>query len=232
MDISPLYETLILIEHKGTVSKDSLFDHTSRSTRGVIGKMEAMSLIKKSDDGDISLSKKGHRYLNRILGNLHDSIIKWDGQWTIVSFGIPEKKRSVRDKFRRFIENIGMKPLFSSLWISPLELSSVILEYVRANGISENVLIVRSNKLSGISVRTAINLWKFDKHRADLERFISESRLPFKEGSDRMLEVKKRIFSFALILDSQPKIPFEFLPKDWPYLRARMAYKRLKAMLS
>ena len=232
MNIGPLYETLILIEHKGTIRKNNLFDYASRSTRGVIGKMEAMSLIEKTDSGDISLSKKGHRYLNRVLGNLHDSIIKWDGQWTIVSFGIPEKKRSARDKFRRFIGSIGMKPLFSSLWISPLELSSVILQYVRANGISENVLIVRSNKLSGIGVEAAMKLWKFDKHRADLERFISESRLPFKEGSDRAFEVKKRIFAFALILDNQPKIPFEFLPEDWPYLRARMAYKRLKAMLS
>lgn len=232
MNISPLYETLILIEHKKVIHKKDLFDYTSRSARGVVGKMEAMSLIENSDDGGISLSKKGHRYLNRILGNLHDSLIKWDGQWTIVSFGIPEKQRSTRDKFRRFIENMGMKPLFSSLWISPLELTSVISEYVIENRISENVLITRSAKLNGVDNKKVINLWKFDIHRANLEKFISESVLPISDECDRSLEIKKRIFGFALILDDQPKVPFEFLPSDWPYLRARMAYKKLKSMLS
>lgn len=231
MEISPLYETLILIEHKKVIEKSDLLNYASRSMRGVIGKMEAMSLIKKSIDGKISLSKKGHKYLNNILENLHDTIIKWDGMWTIVSFSIPEKERSTRDKFRRFIESIGMKPLFNSLWISSLNLTTEIIQYVKNKNLSDNVLVIRTDKVEGTDLNKIMSLWDFQKYRQDHETFIIDANMSIDEKKDIKLEIKKKIFCFALILDRQPKVPFNLLPNDWPYLRAKMAYKKLKSKL-
>lgn len=222
---------LILIEHNKIVKKSDLLDYTSKSTRGVIGKMGAMSLVEKTTNGKISLSKKGHKYLNKILENLHNSIIKWDGKWTVLSFSIPEKKRSIRDKLRRFIESIGMKPLFSSLWISPLDLTSSILQYMKNNNIFDNILIIRTDKIEGTNLNKILSLWNFKKYRQDLEDFITDANTSIKNKDNIKFEIKKKIFSFALILDKQPKMPFELLPNDWPYLRAKMAYKKLKANL-
>jgi DNA-binding transcriptional regulator PaaX len=232
MKLSPLFESLILIEHKKTITTGDLYGIMSpRSTKGVIGKMEAMSLIKK-DNSHIQLSRKGHHYLNNILANLHEPIIKWDGLWTVVSFSIPEKKRSQRDKLRRFIESIGMKPLLNSIWISPLNLSLGITEYIKIHGLEDQVLIIRTRRLGGIKIENVLNLWEFENHRKKLEEFIRYSSLPIEKGDDAGLEMKRRIFSFAIILENQPKVPIDIFPKNWPYLRARMAYKKLRLRIS
>lgn len=231
MKLSPLFESLILVEHKKSITTDKLYNiMPPRSVKGVIGKMEAMSLIKK-DNGHIQLSKKGHRYLNNILANLHEPVIKWDGFWTVISFSIPEKKRSQRDKLRRFIESIGMKPLLNSIWISPLNLSSGIAEYVRVHSLENQVLIIRTRKIGGIDHENILKLWKFEKHMEKLEEFIKTSSLPIPKESDAGLEIKKKIFSFAVILENQPKVPIDIFPKNWPHLRARMAYKKLRSRI-
>lgn len=232
MKLSPLFESLVFIEHKKKVEIADLANLIPvKSIKGVIGKMEALGLIKKDEEGYIKLSVKGHHYLNDILFNLHKPISKWNGFWTIVSFSIPEKDRSKRDRLRRFLESIGMKTLFNSIWISPLDLRADIYEYIKLNNLKNKVLIARSNSISGIDIKAILSLWNFDVHRALLDDFISNASAPIPKKVDPLLEVKRRIFSFALILQKQPKVPMEIFPKDWPYLRAKMAYKKLRSRI-
>ncbi len=232
MKLSPLFESLVFIEHRKKVEIADLASLIPvKSIKGVIGKMEAMGLIKKGDDGCIKLSVKGHHYLNDILSNLHKPISKWDGFWTIVSFSIPEKDRSKRDRLRRFLESLGMKTLFNSIWISPLDLSANIYEYIKLNNLKNKVLVIRSNNIIGVDIETILELWNFDVHRALLDDFIVNASAPIPKGADPLLEVKRRIFLFALILQKQPKVPMEIFPRDWPYLRAKMAYKKLRSKI-
>ncbi len=178
------------------------------------------------------MTREGHSYLNNILANLHEPIIKWDGSWTVVSFSIPEKNRDKRDKFRRFIGSIGMKNLFSSIWISPLDVTSGILEYSKKNNLNNEIISIRTNHITGLSNDTLRSLWSFDSYRSSLEDFITESNNFHKDHPDQQYEVKKRIFEYALLLEGLPKVPIDFMPKDWPYLRAKMTYKKLKARLN
>ncbi len=232
MELSPLYQTLILIEHKKSVNIEEIRSNLgTKSSKGVIGKMDAMALIQKDATGNIRLSKKGHKYLNDILANLHDSVSKWDGYWTVVSFSIPEKQRAVRDKFRRFLDNIGMKPLFNSIWVSPLHLTPAIIEYMKINNLANMVMIIKTKNIFGINIEKIVELWDFDKYRNMLNEFIEDAYKPLNSKSDKIYEAKKKVFNFALILEKQPKMPLELFPKDWPYLRSKMAYKKLRSII-
>jgi len=231
MALSPLHSAIVLIEHKKYISKNDLEFLGSRSFRGVIGKMNAMNLVKNNADGTISLSKKGHMYINKILENVHSSPLKWDGLWTIVTFSIPEKNRGERDKFRRFIESIGIRQYFPSIWVSPLNVSPLINEYIARNKLI-NILLVRSNNIYGADNDKLISLWDFDKYRSKINNFIQNANTPIPADNDRTLEAKKRIFEYALILNDIPKFPIDLLPKDWPYLRAKMTYRRLRARIT
>jgi len=44
---------------------------------------------------------------------------KWDGKWRIIIFDIREKRRGVRDKFRRTLLQIGFLKLQHSVWVYP-----------------------------------------------------------------------------------------------------------------
>ena len=45
---------------------------------------------------------------------------RWDRRWRIVIFDIPERRKSVRAKLRRFMQEYGFVRLQDSVWIYPL----------------------------------------------------------------------------------------------------------------
>lgn len=77
-------------------------------------------------DGKVYLTKKG----NLILGG--DSIAgfgyteKWDKKWRVISFDIPENKRSARTKIRSTLSDIGFVRMQNSVWIYPYECKELI----------------------------------------------------------------------------------------------------------
>lgn len=44
---------------------------------------------------------------------------KWDGKWRIVTFDIPERYASLRDKLRSILKRAGFEKLQHSVWIFP-----------------------------------------------------------------------------------------------------------------
>ncbi len=46
---------------------------------------------------------------------------KWDGQWRIVIYDIPQKFKKVSDAFRGKIKQLGMYQLQKSIWVYPYE---------------------------------------------------------------------------------------------------------------
>ena len=51
---------------------------------------------------------------------------KWDRRWRVVIFDIPERRRSVRVRLRRFMEEYGFVRLQNSVWIYPYDCEDLI----------------------------------------------------------------------------------------------------------
>lgn len=233
MKLSPLHEALIFIEDKVVVQLSDLQFMDKPVLRGILGKMEAMKLIKKTEPGIFKISVAGQNLLNKYLDNLHKGTLHWSGKWTIASFSIPESNRPLRDKFRRTIESKGMRMILGGLWITPLELKNEIADYAKEIGIFSNVFICETNEITtGVTQEDLLSLWGFVKSKQEIYDFIEEADSFLKQKEKTPFAVKKMIFKYALILDRQPKVPIELFPADWPQFRANIVYKKIRRTLN
>lgn len=51
---------------------------------------------------------------------------RWDGQWRVVTFDIPERRRSTRDVLRDYMQAYGFKKLQSSVWVYPHDCEEIL----------------------------------------------------------------------------------------------------------
>lgn len=113
-----------------------LLRYTKRSrylqyrTKNAIGRLAQKGLISFSNrDGDkyAELTPKGEQTLaleeERLKLAKHR---KWDGQWRMVAFDIPESKRVKRDMFRSAVLDIGFYRLQNSVWVYPYDCEDFI----------------------------------------------------------------------------------------------------------
>lgn len=86
-------------------------------------KQERLVDYRESDDGKIEIILTEAGKLTALKFNIDKLEIKkplqWDGQWRVVFFDIPEKKRRVRDSLRDKLRDIGFLKLQKSVFIFP-----------------------------------------------------------------------------------------------------------------
>ncbi|MSR84902.1 CRISPR-associated endonuclease Cas2 [Candidatus Uhrbacteria bacterium] len=51
---------------------------------------------------------------------------KWDQQWRLLIFDIPEKRKMIREQIRRFLQDVGFVRLQDSVWVHPYECREVL----------------------------------------------------------------------------------------------------------
>jgi CRISPR-associated endonuclease Cas2 len=57
---------------------------------------------------------------------------KWDRRWRVVIFDIPERRKNVRTRLRRFMDEYGFVRLQDSVWVYPYDCEDLIA-LVKAN---------------------------------------------------------------------------------------------------
>jgi len=100
----------------------------SYRTQTAFSRLVGKGLIEFSEEGKVRLSKKGELELERKLPKdvLHNPK-KWDGQWRVVIFDIPESRRGVRNKLRTMMTEIGFKQLQASVWAFPYDCEELLV---------------------------------------------------------------------------------------------------------
>lgn len=232
MELTPLYELLIFIEDRKKATTSDFSHWDAKIIRGILGKMEAMRLIEKDEKNVFFLSKNGQQFLNSILDSIHQPVIHWDGKWRTLAFSIPENQRSKRDKFRREIDGLGLKQFLNTFWITPIDLVSQINQIATKLEISDSIFISETEKIFNKTNEDLLKSWDFDKYRAVYNAFIVEADEIIKSTGPNKYLLKKMIFKYAMILNNQPRLPIELMPKDWPQFRAHLQYKKIKRLLT
>ena len=98
---------------------------------------------KKIDEGKIiiKLTRAGRDWL---LKTRPDSTVKWDGNWRLVIFDIPESHRTVRDVLRSKLKSWGFNKWQKSVWATKKPLTKELRTLIRELGIEDWVLVVES----------------------------------------------------------------------------------------
>src|SRR5438094_826159 len=63
----------------------------------------------------------------------------WDGQWRLLVYSIPERKREIRTELRKQLAWLGYGPLSSGSWISPHDLRADLADLIDRLGIESFV---------------------------------------------------------------------------------------------
>jgi len=83
----------------------------------------------------ILLTTKGKRKVLKTKFNLEASSSQFkkrdDGKWLMVIFDIPEKKKRLREDFRKFLYSLGFQKLQKSVWVSPYDVQKQLDEIIR-----------------------------------------------------------------------------------------------------
>jgi phenylacetic acid degradation operon negative regulatory protein len=150
-----------------------------------------------------------------------------DGQWTLLSYSVPESRRDLRHRVRATLTWAGFGGLRDGLWIAPgtVDVGAVLADAGLAEvaGLAE---WFAASPSPGVRVDQLIRrAWPVDRIRESHERFIRTwwSEPP---GQDPLAQVTLLGADWLRLLRSDPGLPARFLSPDWPAARSAAVYRR------
>ena len=192
-----------------------------------------------------SLNTKGMKWMEQ--GRVRAFEVKrrkWDGKWRLVVYSIPETMRDARDKLRYKLQSLGFANLSASFWISPYDLHSELLRYMKERNIFDYVETFTADYTGqrGHKELTA-TIWNIAELTRQYGNFVRkyEKLLSFYERPARsgkpigLAECFARRFcmtaEYVALRLEDPMLPSELLPEDWVGIRAERIYDDLLSLL-
>lgn len=71
----------------------------------------------------------------------------WDGKWRIVAFDIPQTHTPIRNLFRRRLKEFGFRQLQKSIWISKINCTDILREYIKDLKIQKWVSVLEADNV-------------------------------------------------------------------------------------
>jgi len=180
-------------------------------------------------DGEphLRLTGKGKKRLIRYFPLLKLRQKEWDGYLRVIIFDIEEINRTLRNKFRRKLDELGFKMWQKSVWVSLLAIEEDFKEFLKNNNLLGRVYLLKDKGESIEDIRKFVwKIWKLDKLEVEYERFLDRYKL--QDLKELALEKKRKIKSeFLEILSQDPFLPLSILPKNWSGEEARLFVKKL-----
>ena len=161
----------------------------------------------------------------------------WDRKWRLVSFAIPESRRSARDTFRDRLLALGGAAIANGLYVSPHRWEKDVAGEAERLGVDDAVAQASTDDLNIAGVtdprELVKRLWPIDEIAIRYEQFVATYRgVP--DALDAMRERRERLadavflpgalsvtVEFSEIFADDPLLPPELLPRPWPGRAAR-----------
>jgi phenylacetic acid degradation operon negative regulatory protein len=205
-----------------------------RATRSTLNRMVNRELLTRFPRGRrtyFGLTPKVERVLadgrDRLwrTGAVND---RWDGQWTLVGFSLPDSWRSQRHDLRSRLIWAGFGPLLNGLWVAPGPVD--VTEAVAGLGLDAHLRVFRGSVLPPTQVREVLEQ-AFDlpgiaaRYRGFLDRW--DRTEPPGPAGDAMAQQLLLHTDWLELVRRDPHLPTEYLPADWPAARAESVFRGL-----
>jgi phenylacetic acid degradation operon negative regulatory protein len=185
-----------------------------------------VALTRMVSAGDLVRSADGYRLSDRLLvrqrrqdAAINPQLRDWDGSWTtlvVTSVGTDARARAA---LRTALHDSRFGELREGVWLRPDNLTAQLVDDVSAR-----VRVLRSR--DDDPVELAGRLWDLAAWSATGRRLL--------DGMETARDVPARFVVAAGIvrhLITDPVLPDELLPENWPGSRLRLAYKSFAAEL-
>lgn len=194
----------------------NLEEFNSQTIIRAVARAKARGFIKN----DFSLTKEGKERLEKILPKFFGER-KWDGNWYLVVYDIPEKFKRRRNILRENLKRLGFGQLQASVWVSPFNFFGETEKIIHDYDLMPYVILSISDKLGKKEARIlAENVW----HLHELDTLYRDllARLK-KEKKDDLY------FEYLRILGKDPQLPSELLPLDWQGETAHRIFGKIES---
>jgi phenylacetic acid degradation operon negative regulatory protein len=222
---------------------------TEASTRTVLSRMTRKGWLRVSGKGRrgwYALSARGRELLQEGEARIYHPPRgeAWDGWWHLVSYSIPERERSRRDRLRLRLQWLGFGQLGNGLWISPHALHGEITDLANALRVSGHIEVFRSQHLGfsetgelvaycwnlpAINRRYRAFLVKHERSYARTRMLLAKRRLRPRDAFVRRFRLVHSYRAFPLL---DPYLPDALLPEGWLGYEAADLFERYHDLLT
>jgi len=116
-----------LLRYLPGYKKDARFTYRTKSALSRLALMGLVTFEERGGKRYARLTKEGRRVLD--IETAKTQIQKkrrWDRKWRIVIFDIPERRRNIRVRLRKFMASCGFVRLQDSVWVYPYDCEDLV----------------------------------------------------------------------------------------------------------
>jgi len=168
---------------------------------------------------------------------------KWNGQWCVLTYAIPESRRAHRDRLREQLAWLGFGALGGGTYVSPRDVARQSQELVAEHGVADFARIFTARFDGPVSAGAMVSrCWDLPAIARQYGAFVGHYRPLYQR--DAALRRKRAlpdasafVHRFALTHDFRrfpfldPDLPARLLPRRWPGASARDLFERYHALL-
>lgn len=218
-------------------------DYKQPSVYAVVSKMVKVGEIERSintrGDAMLRITARGGRLLNQAMPFRKLQRKRWDGIWRLVVFDIPEKRKTSRDVLRMKLKSLGFGMWQKSVYVTPHDVMREMNEYLKAKGLFPSVVCFESRRTGFGDDREFADVVYATEKR-------NEAYLGIADDADglwhfyKLKKISKRKFEqqfrelwtrYLELVESDPFLPFDLLPKRWYADDALRWVQRLSTIL-
>ena len=252
VDIPTRVLVLGMAHENGTILSEEVFPvaeacrQTPEQVRSCLRRLVREGLFTREGRGRTAQYRATERGLHALGANIERHRLAyvqdhagrgWDRKWHMVSFAIPEARRSGRDAFRDRLLALGGAPIANGLYVSPHRWEKDVAGEAERLEVGGAVTQASTDDLTvgGVSDprELARRLWPIDELATRYERFV-EAYKGVPDALDAMRKRHERLadavflpgalsvtVEFSEIFADDPLLPPELLPRPWPGRAAR-----------
>ncbi|MFJ1764792.1 PaaX family transcriptional regulator C-terminal domain-containing protein [Amycolatopsis sp. NPDC088138] len=214
------------------------FDISPASARAAIRRLAGRGLLTVSRSGRTTAYGIPARTSEVIIERTHRMLTfgttapDWDGQWTVVTFSVPEQDRGVRTALRSRLRVLRFAALYDGVWVSPHDLTGPALDALRELEL-RSATVFRATEVPG-DTGSPVAAFDLEPLAREYEEFAGRYEQVL-TGLDaglispaQALRTRTELrVDWRRFPETDPDLPAELLPAGWARDRAQKVFLQI-----
>ncbi|MEV7044048.1 PaaX family transcriptional regulator C-terminal domain-containing protein [Amycolatopsis sp. NPDC051061] len=208
-------------------------EHATRSTLSRMARRGLLHRVRRGRHVYVGLTERSRAILHdgeRRIWRAGAVNRQWDGTWTLLGFSMPESWQRQRHALRSRLLWGGFGSLQGGLWIAPGQVDTIpLLEGLGADG---HIKVFQARTLAPTEVAEIVReAWDIDGLAEHYRAFLTRWQDPAAQASDSLARDLLLESDWLQTIRTDPRLPREHLPADWPAEPAQELFYALSAEL-
>lgn len=207
-------------------AKSALGDCNYQQIKHAISNLAQNNYISRSPKRstlEIEITKLGKKRIASMIPSYQEKR-PWDGHVYLISYDIPNKRNAARNLLREYIRRTGGALLQESLWLNPYNPTELLEEFTRTRHIEGTLLISKLGHDGAVGNETLQELIHRVYHLDDLKKRYEGFLETYSHQTSRSPITLP--LDYIDVLKTDPQLPFELLPKNFPAQKAYRLYQQ------